>query len=210
MLSFDLYLVNLVTLASVVVIDIALAGDNALIIGVTAARLPAQQRQKAIIFGILVAAALRILCASFAVQLLAIVGLLLAGGFLLLWVAWKMWSDLRLGTETEHTFGAVPVLATGAALGLWPAIFRITVADFSMSLDNVLAVAGTARHNAVIMVIGLILSIALMGVAATFTARLMARHAWLGYVALGTVTVVALSMIYEGGGEVLAHLEPVK
>lgn len=195
-------LVDLIALGSVVLIDIALAGDNAVVIGATAARLPAELRRKAIVFGIAAATLLRILFAVVAVELLAVIGLLLAGGILLLWVAWKMWRDLRAVEQEEAVAGVGTTIAVGATLGFRSAIVQITLADVSMSLDNVLAVAGTARHNIWILGFGLLLSIALMGLAATLICRLLARHVWLGYLGFAIVTFVALSMIWEGAGQI--------
>jgi YjbE family integral membrane protein len=194
---------------TVVMIDLVLAGDNAVVIGLAAAGLPQQQRAKAILIGVLAATVLRILFALVATQLLAIVGLLLAGGVLLLWVCWKMWRELRSGghdAETEALEGA-DLDADGKVAGvktktLRQAVLQIVLADVSMSLDNVLAVAGAAHDHPVILVFGLALSVLLMGVAATFIARLLNKHRWIAYVGLLIILYVALHMMWDGGIEV--------
>lgn len=197
---------GLLALLQVILIDLVLAGDNAVVIGLAAAGLPTDQRKKAILVGILAATVLRIALASVTVQLLEIIGLLLAGGILLLWVCWKMWRDLRNGSGNE---------AEGAEGGAAPkktfyqAASQIVIADVSMSLDNVLAVAGAAREHPTILVIGLILSIAMMGIAANFIARLLNRYHWIAYLGLAIIIYVALSMIYRGSLEVWPHLAPV-
>jgi YjbE family integral membrane protein len=198
-------------LLQVIMIDVVLAGDNAIIIGLAAAGLPQEQRAKAILWGIIAATVLRIAFASVTVQLLQILGLLLAGGVLLLWVCWKMWRELR---ESRHDAAAVEGLAdaelnqdgtvaSGAPRKSYgQAIWQIIVADISMSLDNVLAVAGAARDYPYILIFGLVLSIALMGVAATFIARLLQNHRWIAYVGLAIILYVALEMCYRGALEI--------
>jgi len=196
----------------VIMIDLVLAGDNAIVIGLAAAGLPKEQRNKAILIGILAATVLRIVFAAITTQLLQIVGLLLAGGVLLLWVCWKMWRELRTG---HHEEGAAEEALADAdlnqdgsvAAGPRPKTFaqaawQIIVADVSMSLDNVLAVAGAAREHPWVLVFGLILSIALMGAAASFIARLLNRHRWIAYVGLAVILYVAIEMIYRGALEV--------
>jgi YjbE family integral membrane protein len=187
----------------VIMIDLTLAGDNAVVIGLAAAGLPAHQRKKAIMIGILAATLMRIGFASVAVQLLAIVGLLLAGGLLLLWVAWKMWQEIRAPDPDPHVeLGEAPLEVHTKTLR--QAVIQIIVADLSMSLDNVLAVAGAAREHPWVLVFGLALSIVLMGVAATYIARLLQRHHWIAWVGLAIILFVALKMIWHGGHEVLA------
>ena len=187
-------------LLQVVLIDLVLAGDNAIVIGLAAAGLPQAQRVKAILIGTVVATMLRILFAGLATHILQIVGLLLAGGILLLWVCWKMWRELR-ASSTGPT-GAKE--AAGASAGSKPrktlvqASWQIIVADVSMSLDNVLAVAGAAREHPVVMIFGLGLSIAMMGVAASFIARLLQNHRWIAYVGLAVILYVAVEMIFRG------------
>lgn len=199
-------------LLQVIFIDLVLAGDNAIVIGLAAAGLPADQRKKAILIGILAATALRIVFAMITVHLLAILGLLLVGGILLLWVCWKMWRELRTSHEDEEE--ATRVLADGAERSsgkaprktLLQAAIQIVVADLSMSLDNVLAVAGAARDHFTVLVVGLIFSIALMGLAASLIARLLHRYRWIAYIGLLIILYVALDMIYRGALEVWPHV----
>ena len=191
---------QLTALVSVVLIDIVLAGDNAVVVGTAAAGLPPAQQRKVIILGAGLALVARILFALVAVQLLAIIGLLLAGGILLLWVAWKIWRELHAGGHAGDDDSAA---AAPGAKTMRSAIMQVAVADISMSLDNVLAVAGAARDHPYIMIFGLLLSIALMAVAAQMIARLIDRHRWIAYVGLAIVLFVAVKMIWEGGLEVL-------
>lgn len=185
---------------SVVIIDIVLAGDNAIVVGMAAAHLEKRKRRRAIFWGIVVATVLRIGLAVIAVDLLAIVGLTLAGGFLLLWVAWKLYRDLA-GRSHKSAHGKKPPPDS-----FHHALVRIVLADVSMSLDNVLAVAGTARNHIWVLVGGLTLSVALMGVASEITGRLIARYRWIAWIGLAIVTAVALRMIYEGSTEVATRL----
>ncbi|ASY56963.1 TerC family protein [Sinorhizobium sp. CCBAU 05631] len=196
---------GLLALMQVIVIDLVLAGDNAVVIGLAAAGLPIEQRKKAILVGIIAATVLRIVLAAFTVQLLAIIGLLLAGGILLLWVCWKMWREIRSGGHEELGLDD----ANAPRKTFRQAATQIVVADVSMSLDNVLAVAGAAREHPTVLVFGLMLSIALMGVAATFIAKLLARYHWIAYVGLAIILYVALDMIYRGALEVWPHVAPV-
>jgi len=192
----------------VVMIDLVLAGDNAIVIGLAAAGLPQEQRTKAILVGIVAATALRILFAGVTTQLLKLVGLLFAGGLLLLWVCWKMWRELRTaaeeGREAAEALIGYDINADGTIAARAPrktfarAAGQIIVADVSMSLDNVLAVAGAAREHPITLIFGLGLSIALMGVAASFIARLLQNHRWIAYVGLAVILYVALEMIYRG------------
>jgi YjbE family integral membrane protein len=188
----------------VVLIDLVLAGDNAVVIGLAAAGLPEGQRGRAILIGIGAATLLRILFAVVATQIMQIVGLLFAGGILLLWVCWKMWRELR-----ESAKASAADAATGGmdAKGmprktLFQAATQIILADVSMSLDNVLAVAGAAREQPVILIFGLLLSIALMGAAASFIARLLQNHRWIAYVGLLVILYVAIDMTVRGFAEV--------
>jgi YjbE family integral membrane protein len=194
-----------VPLATVLFIDIVLAGDNAIVVGMAAAGLPSDQRKKAIFWGIVAATAMRIAFASITVQLLSIVGIVLAGGILLLWVCWKMYRELRdggHGHETEQHEGVEAVegdVPTGAPRKtLRQAITQILVADVSMSLDNVLAVAGASKDHPYILIIGLAFSVVLMGVAATLIARLLDKHRWIAWAGLLVILWVAINMIYEG------------
>jgi YjbE family integral membrane protein len=187
-------------LLQVIMIDLVLAGDNALVIGLAAAGLPDHQRVKAILVGVIAATILRIVFALVTTQLLEIVGLLLAGGILLLWVCWKMWRDLRGGHGTGAAAEAKGASAPRKTFA--QAAWQIVVADVSMSLDNVLAVAGAARDHPYVLVFGLLLSIALMGVAANFIARLLQQHRWIGFVGLAIILYVACDMIWRGALEV--------
>jgi YjbE family integral membrane protein len=199
-------------LLQVIMIDLVLAGDNAIVIGLAAAGLPKDQRAKAILIGIIAATVLRIVFAAGTTQLLQIVGLLLAGGILLLWVCWKMWRELRT-THADEVRGEEALegrdldqdseIAGGAPRKTFAqAAWQIVIADVSMSLDNVLAVAGAAREHPGVLIFGLVLSIALMGVAASFIARLLQRHRWIAYVGLAIIFYVAVEMIYRGALEV--------
>ena len=195
----------------VIMIDLVLAGDNAIVIGLAAAGLPHEQRTKAILIGIGAATALRIVFAGITTQLLRLVGLLFAGGLLLLWVCWKMWRELRASVEQEQeaaeALTGYDINANGTIAAHIPrktfvqAAGQIIIADVSMSLDNVLAVAGAAREHPVVLIFGLALSIGLMGVAASFIARLLQNHRWIAYVGLAVILYVALEMIYRGAHE---------
>jgi YjbE family integral membrane protein len=204
-------------LLQVIMIDLVLAGDNAIVIGLAAAGLPKEQRAKVIFWGIAAATLMRIGFASVTVQLLQVIGLLLAGGILLLWVCWKMWRELRHQAQV-HAMGGLQT-AGGPASFDFPApneqqkktfgqaIWQIIVADVSMSLDNVLAVAGASRDFPLILVFGLVLSIALMGVAASFIAGLLQKHRWIAYVGLAIILYVAVDMCYRGALEVWPHAQ---
>lgn len=183
----------------VIMIDLVLAGDNAVVIGLAAGGLPPERRHRAILVGIGAATLLRIALAAVAVELLAIVGLLLAGGILLLWVTWKMWRELR--GQRRHKAGTA---AEAPRKTFAQAAWQIVFADISMSLDNVLAVAGAARDHPAALVFGLGLSIVLMGVAANMIARLLERRRWIAYVGLAIILYVALDMIWRGAWEIHA------
>ena len=201
-------------LGQVLLIDLVLAGDNAIVVGMAAAGLPPDQRRKAILWGIGAATIMRIGFAAITTQLLAIVGLTLMGGLLLLWVCWKMYRELRAGHEQDAGAEAAHEAVSGhagAAPGaprktLGQAIIQILVADVSMSLDNVLAVAGAAKEHLDVLVIGLAISVVLMGVAATFIAKMLERFRWIAWVGLLVILYVALNMIYEGWHEVGPHV----
>jgi len=180
-------------LLQVVLIDVTLAGDNAVVVGLAVAGLPAAQRRRAIALGIGAAAVIRVGLSLVAVKLLAVIGLTLAGGLLLLWVCWKMLRELR-GGGAGH--------GVRAHKSLRAAVAQIALADLSMSLDNVLAVAGAARAHVWVMVLGLGLSVVLMGVVADFLARVLHRYRWIGWLGLGMVTFVAARMIVQGWGQV--------
>lgn len=196
----------LVALLQVILIDLVLAGDNAVVIGMAAARVPRVQRRKVIFWGLGAAVILRMILAVSVASILDTIGLMFAGGILLLWVSWRLWRDLNPSPDDSdalHTIaGREPPRTTPRppldTAHLRRAIVRIAVADISMSLDNVLAVAGAAMDHVWVLTIGLLLSIALMGVAASMIANLLARHAWLSYAGLIIVVYVALRMIYFG------------
>jgi YjbE family integral membrane protein len=199
-------------LFQVVMIDLALAGDNAIVVGMAAAGLPEQQRTKAIVFGMAGATALLILFATITTQLLKVVGLLFAGGLLLLWVCWKMWRELRAAAHEEQNeaveaWDGLDINADGTVAGRAPrktlaqAAGQIIIADLSMSLDNVLAVAGAAREHPVVLIFGLSLSILLMGIAARFIAGLLQKYRWIAYLGLAVILYVALGMVYRGAEE---------
>ena len=211
---FDAETLNQLTaLSTVIGIDIVLAGDNAVVIAMAAAGLSKELRAKAIMIGIVAAMLMRVIFALVAAQLMTIVGLMAAGGVLLLWVAWKLWRELRDNQSSQQTSSSSEALNEGEASPtvfvperktLRQAIVQILVADLTMSLDNVLAVAGAAHDHPYIMAFGLFLSVALMGVAATWIARLLERNRWIAYVGLLLILYVALKMIWEGG-VMLAH-----
>ncbi len=204
----------LIAFFKVVMIDLVLAGDNAIVIGMAAAGLAKEMRAKAILVGIIAATVLRILFALVAVQLLQVVGLILVGGLLLLWVCWKMWRELResdhgddgdgnaISEDFEHDGPTAPRARKTFSQAAW----QIVVADISMSLDNVLAVAGAAREHPWVLISGLALSIALMGLAASFIAKLLGKYKWIGYAGFAIILYVALEMIYRGTVEVMPHI----
>jgi len=196
----------------VVFVDLVLAGDNAIVVGMAVAALPRAQRARAMLLGIAAATVLRIAFASVIVQLLQIIGLVLAGGLLLVWVCWKLWRELREVAVARRSTSrdAEGALAEPAAANvrksktLREAVVQIIVADVSMSLDNVLAVAGVAREHTWVLVSGLALSVAFMGLAAAVLARLLTRHHWIGYLGLAVIFYVAVSMIWQGTVEIVA------
>ncbi len=199
---------ELASLGSVIVIDIVMSGDNAIIIGMAAAGLPPELRRRAICIGIAAATVLRVMFAAVTFHLLAIIGLTLAGGLLLLWVCWRMWRDIRGGqmsapaSEASDNPNETAAGAPKKVKTLRQAMIAIVVADVSMSLDNVLAVAGAARDNLWVLVFGLTLSIALMAVASNYIAKLLERHHWIAYIGLAIVAYVAIDMISRGFVEV--------
>ena len=191
----------LAAFSQVLMIDLVLAGDNAVVVGALAAGLPAEQRKKVILIGIIAALVLRIAFALVVSWLMGIVGLIFAGGLLLLWVSWKFWRELRVDAHAnsgsaevdgDERSGLKPARSFAAAA------WAVAVADVSMSLDNVLAVAGAAREHPGILVVGLILSVALMGLAANLIARVIERYRWIAYVGLAVIVFVAFKMVYEG------------
>ena len=198
-------------LFEILVIDIVLAGDNAIVVGALAAGLPADQRKKVIMIGVAAALVLRIFFALLVTQLLQIVGLILAGGLLLVWVAWKMWRELRHHGQSVGS----PEIEGDEHSGLrssktfLSAAWGVALADVSMSLDNVLAVAGAARDHPQILIFGLILSVILMGVAANFIAKYIERYRWIAYVGLVVIIYVAGKMIWDGLHDVAPVVMPL-
>lgn len=192
----------------VLLIDLVLAGDNAIVVGALAAGLPADQRRKVILIGVGAALVLRIGFALVVQQLLGIVGLVLAGGVLLLWVAWRMWRDIR--SDHGESAGS-PEIVGDEDSGLRPAktfaaaAWGVAIADVSMSLDNVLAVAGAAREHPEILIVGLIFAVAMMGVAANVIAKYIERYRWIAWVGLLVILYVAIKMIWDGWHDVHPH-----
>jgi len=199
---------ELSALATVIMTDVVLAGDNAIVVGMAAAGLPAEQRRRAILYGIIAATVLRILFALVTTQLLQIIGLMLAGGILLLWVGWKLFRELSTPRAHAEEEGEAVLegrdVPTRKPKTFRDAVTQIVVADISMSLDNVLAVAGAAHEHPWVLVFGLALSVALMGVASTVMARLLVRHRWIGYVGLLVIMYIALTMMWDGAHQVAA------
>jgi YjbE family integral membrane protein len=192
---------NLVALFNVIVIDVVLAGDNAIIVGLAASRVAPEIRKRVIFWGMAGAVILRIVFAAITVQLLAIVGLTLAGGILLLWVCWKMYRELARKSPGAHG-GAAGEGAGGQPMSFRNAVTQIVVADLSMSLDNVLAVAGAAKGSGWVLTIGLAVAIILMAVAANYIAKLLVRYPWITWIGLAIIVYVALDMIFDGTREV--------
>ena len=206
---------DIAALIQVILIDLALAGDNAVAVGLAAAGLPARQQKVAIFWGIVMALVLRIVFAAITIQLLAIPGVLLVGGLLLFWVAWRMWDDLRrhqpvMVGEPEAVEQAIEGVTAG---GRKPktfvsALLTIVIADVSMSLDNVLAVAAVSRHNEVIMAFGLVLSVVLMGVAATFIARIINKYPWIAVVGIAIIVFAGIRMVWEDAHNFFSAIVP--
>ncbi len=193
-------------LLQVLFIDIVLAGDNAVVVGLAAAGVDPAIRRKVIFLGIAGAVVLRILFALVAVQLLAIVGLTLAGGVLLLWVCWKMFREIRAGSDADAD--AAAIAAEGRQHKTFgQALFQIIIADVSMSLDNVLAVAGAAQEHLTVLVIGLLISVVLMGAAATLIANILHKYRFIAWIGLAVILFVALRMIYHGWEDVACHVQ---
>ena len=201
LVSIDWYRQNFVALVNIMMIDLVLAGDNAIIVGLAASRVPKEIRSRVIFWGIAAAVVLRIFFAAITVQLLAIIGLTLAGGLLLLWVCWKMYLQITTGAHHAHAEPGEDQSKSGD-LSFWSAVGLITIADVSMSLDNVLAVAGAAKGSTLVLVIGLAVAVILMAVASHYIANLLVKYPWITWIGLLIILWVALGMIYEGSHEV--------
>ena len=206
------FALNWVALANVIMIDVVLAGDNAIIVGLAASQVSPELRSRVVFWGIAGAVVLRILFAGMATQLLQIVGLTLAGGLLLLWVCWKMYRQIKEHTASPapHSLGAAVMISEAPArhVTFWAAMWQIIIADVSMSLDNVLAVAGAAKDSPLVLVIGLAFAIVLMAVASHFIARLLMRYSWITWIGLAVIFYVALDMIYDGSHQVSCTIIP--
>lgn len=204
-------LAELSALVQVILVDLVLAGDNAIVIGMAVVGIPVHLRGRVLVLGIAAATALRVVFALLTVYLLQIIGLLLAGGILLLWVSWKLWRELRAHSQQQHAARNIKAMAGGEPVedvqapvkSLRSAVTQIIIADVSMSLDNVLAVAGVARDHLWVLIFGLALSVAFMGLAAALIARILARNHWIGYLGLIVILYVSVSMIYEGALQVI-------
>lgn len=205
------YYPELVALFQVIVIDVVLAGDNAIVVGLAASRVAEEMRARVIFWGIAGAVVLRIAFAGVTMQLLAIVGLTLAGGILLLWVCWKMYREIKHHSPQPASLGAAVVSPDEkpvAALSFWSAITQIIIADVSMSLDNVLAVAGAAKGHTWVLVVGLAVAVVLMAVAATYIAKLLAHYPWITWIGLAIIFYVAIDMMWRGSLEVVCVYVP--
>ncbi len=208
---FEVSYSEFVAIFQVILIDLILAGDNASVVGMAAAGVAPEYRKKVILYGIGLAVIMRIIFAGITIQLLNIVGLALVGGLLLLWVCWKLYRDLRLEAEAQVALeagGGGPATDVGdsspvAQKTLRAAVIQVAIADISMSLDNVLAVAGAANNHMTALIIGLAFSVILMGIGATLIARLLQKHQWIGYVGLLLIVYVAAVMIWRGSNELL-------
>lgn len=205
LLTAEWWKTNWIPFINIIMIDLVLAGDNAIVVGLAAARVEPKLRAKVIFWGIAAAVILRILFALITTQLLAIIGLTLAGGILLLFVCWKMYQQINMphgetmnedGTVTDGTAVVAP-LTFGAA------VFQIMLADVTMSLDNVLAVAGAAKGSPMVLVLGLLIAIIMMAVASHAIAKLLVKQPWIAYVGLAIITWIAVEMIYKGSKEIL-------
>ena len=191
---------DVIAIAEVILIDITLAADNAIVVGLAASRVPPRIRRQAIIWGISGAVALRLVFAGVVTELFSIIGLTFAGGLLLLWVCWKIFRELH---DQVHQ----RALATSeSSEALWRAVVRMVVADVSMSLDNVLAIAGAAHGSLVVLAIGLIVSVSLMATASTLLAKVLERFPWIAWLGLSIVALVALEMIWRGIREISPHV----
>jgi YjbE family integral membrane protein len=198
---------QLIALVQVIFIDIVLAGDNAVVVGMAAAKVDPRLRAKVIMWGVGGAVVLRVLFALVATQLLAIVGLALAGGILLLWVCWKMYRDIVVHQPQEAFAGGAPGNAV-KTVTFSAALMQIVIADASMSLDNVLAVAGAAKGDMLVLVIGLTVAVAFMALMSAWIAKLLTRHAWISWIGLAIILYVAADMIWTGSHQIGCQFVP--
>ena len=203
---FEGHYPEFVAICQVILIDLVLAGDNAIVVGMAAAGVAPEYRKKVIVYGIALAVVMRIIFAGVTMELLNIIGLTLSGGLLLLWVCWKLYRDLReeaiaQAMRDAEGGGSGTGDAEGNHKSLRAAVMQVAIADISMSLDNVLAVAGAANNHMTAMVIGLSLSVILMGIGATLIAKLLMKHHWIGYIGLVLIVYVAAAMIWRGSHE---------
>lgn len=193
---------SLAGLAQIIWLDVVLSGDNALVIGIAASTLAPNLRRKAIVFGLGLATTIRILFAGAATYLLAVPGLLFAGGLALLWVSWRLFADLYWHQAepelSEHGNGSTAGAGASAGNSLWKALVSITIADISMSIDNVLAVAAIARDNVSMLVFGLALSIALMGLGASLIVKVLLKYRWISYVGVALLVYISATMLVQG------------
>jgi len=201
-------LLSLTAFVQVIMIDLVMAGDNAIAVGLAAATLPKAVRRRAVVSGVIAAAVLRIIFASISTYLMSIVGLTLAGGLLLIWVTWRMGHDIRASHQQDEVFVRHTLQGENGNKAmhkktLSQAVLQIIIADVSMSLDNVLAVAGAARNHFGALLFGLALSVALMGVAATLIAEQLQKHRWIAYGGVLMVAYVALKMVCDGIAQVV-------
>jgi YjbE family integral membrane protein len=210
----DSIVADVAALFQVILIDLALAGDNAVAVGLAASALPAEQQRRAIFWGVLLALVLRIAFATVTLALLSIHGLLLVGGLLLFWVAWRMWRDfsehkpVAVGNPVAGEHLAEDVAKVAPPKTFMRALLTIIIADVSMSLDNVLAVAAVSKHNMYIMWFGLILSVVLMGVAASFIARMIERYRWIAVVGIVIIVIAGFRMVWEDSHNFFPELVP--
>lgn len=203
---------QLFRLGQIILVDLVLAGDNAIVIGLVAAKFTAEHRRRVILYGVGAAVVLRIGFAVITVQLLAIQGLLLLGGVLLLWICWKLWQDLRIPEQAHTSSGITNASQNGQESGNPPmlsSIMQVVIADLSMSLDNVLAVAGIAGDHLPLLVIGLVISVAFMTFASALIATVLHKHRWIGYVGLAIIVYVGLKMSYEGTLQILPLVQDI-
>ena len=190
-------------LIQVILVDLVLAGDNVIVIGLVASAFPREIRRRIIIFGLLFAAVARICFTVIAAELLQFSGIMLVGGLLLLWVCWSLWRDVWRTKQSQNSSNYVAKVAPSS---IKRAALQIVLADLSMSLDNILAVAAIARDHLVVLAIGLVLSIAFMAISADFVSRILGRYRWVAFLGVAVIFYVALSMIWIGMADLAPHI----